>query len=689
MALTINTNMSAIKAQHALASSTKKLNQAIERMTTGYKINSAKDDAAGYAIAKNMDVKLSSYEVAMSNTMMATSLLSTATNSMDILTDHLQRIRDLCEQAANGTYSEDSRFAIQTEIDQRIDEINRIIDITEYNGINLFKGAEVGVNGVNSGVGVSSGDSTSSTTSTSSISTTPTVTASKGPNGKFIDDVDTVTPDIICDKTNTTYAADLKSKIVANNTIGIADAETLKLLADVVNGTGVKRLDCSGKTICLTSDIDLSVYSNWTSIGNDSYSFEGTFNGNGHVVSNLKINRPTTNSQGLFGCAGGTIKNVGIENCDVKGADDVGGLVGHTDGDIENSYATGNVSGNINVGGLAGYTDGDIENSYSTGNVTGKTCVGGLIGLSDGFVENCYATGDVIGTDNEVGGLVGSTVGDIKNSYAKGDVKGKEIVGGLVGEAYNISGSTSYAEKVTGDSFVGGLVGIVMASDSSEKTTISNSTSYTENVTGNSKAGEFIGGVVVQYDTNPYGTLDIQGCQCIDIDSLDKIEGPYNLTTGIYTKLTSYDMTAWNNGIKYTDPPVPPTPTSNKITFQVGITSSENSRISVDTALNLGEISIDVSTTNSARKGLDTVDSALAKIMNKQTELGSVQNRLDSVVDAINVSIDNLTSSVSTIKDADIAKVSSEYINAQILQQASATLLATANQSPSIALQLI
>ena len=73
----------------------------------------------------------------------------------------------------------------------------------------------------------------------------------------------------------------------------------------------------------------------------------------------------------------------------------------------------------------------------------------------------------------------------------------------------------------------------------------------------------------------------------------------------------------------------------------------------------------------------------------KSTQLGAVQNRLDSALESITVNMENLTSSLSTIRDADIAEVSSQYIQQQILQQASATLLATANQSPSIALQLI
>ena len=79
----------------------------------------------------------------------------------------------------------------------------------------------------------------------------------------------------------------------------------------------------------------------------------------------------------------------------------------------------------------------------------------------------------------------------------------------------------------------------------------------------------------------------------------------------------------------------------------------------------------------------------IKNINEKQTQLGSAYNRLESVIESIGVSIDNLTSTRSTIRDADIAEESSAYIRNQILQQAAATLLATANQTPSIALQLL
>jgi flagellin len=83
------------------------------------------------------------------------------------------------------------------------------------------------------------------------------------------------------------------------------------------------------------------------------------------------------------------------------------------------------------------------------------------------------------------------------------------------------------------------------------------------------------------------------------------------------------------------------------------------------------------------------INEFMTLLSEKSTMLGAVENRLQSAIESIEVNLENLTSSLSTIRDADIAEVSSEYIRQQILQQASATLMATANQSPSIALQLI
>ena len=134
----INTNLPSLIVLNNLNKATNALNDAIERMTTGYKLNHASDNSANYSIARDMESKLSSYDIAADNTAMGTDLASTATDTLDLVSGHLQRIRDLLEQAANGTYGDDSRKALQSEIDARLAEINRIVDTTEFNGIRLF-----------------------------------------------------------------------------------------------------------------------------------------------------------------------------------------------------------------------------------------------------------------------------------------------------------------------------------------------------------------------------------------------------------------------------------------------------------------------------------------------------------------------------------------------------------------------
>ena len=140
MALTINTNISSIVAQRNLANATGSLNKAIERMTTGYKINHAGDNAAGYSIARNWETQLGSLDVAADNAAMGADMMSTLEDHYSLISSHLQRVRDLTEQAANGTYGSASLSAIKSEITARLEEVDRISKNCEYNGRHLMTG---------------------------------------------------------------------------------------------------------------------------------------------------------------------------------------------------------------------------------------------------------------------------------------------------------------------------------------------------------------------------------------------------------------------------------------------------------------------------------------------------------------------------------------------------------------------
>jgi hypothetical protein len=280
-------------------------------------------------------------------------------------------------------------------------------------------------------------------------------------------------------------------------------------------------------------------------------SFTGTFDGQGHEICDLFINRPDQVRIGLFGMidVGAVVKNLGVVNVTVIGDRPVGGLAGFNWATVSNSYSTGSVTGNTEVGGLVGANvvgalhncyaiasvSGDeyigglvgrseeaaVYDSHSSGNVTGHSSVGGLIGANFqlsvpdsysngsvtgsnsvsipiefdklGTVSNSYSTANVTGNNN-VGGLVGETGGGtITNSYSAGSVTGIENVGGLMGFNFADTVSNSYSKgSVTGATYVGGLIGW-------NRLAVSNSHS-TGSVTGNSSVGGLVG-------YNYYGTL--------------------------------------------------------------------------------------------------------------------------------------------------------------------------------------
>ena len=156
MSLSINTNVISLAVQRNFNASTNKMNNAMEKMTTGFKINTAADDAAGYGVVKNLESILNTYTVAETNGEMGSSLLQTQEGVLEIISSYVQRIRDLTEQAANGTYATSSRIAIASEVKQRMNEMNRMCDVTDFNGLKLLDGSQV--NGVNLQVGIKSGE---------------------------------------------------------------------------------------------------------------------------------------------------------------------------------------------------------------------------------------------------------------------------------------------------------------------------------------------------------------------------------------------------------------------------------------------------------------------------------------------------------------------------------------------------
>lgn len=144
MASVINSNIASLNAQRNLTTSQTALNNSIQRLSSGLRINSAKDDAAGLAISSRMTSQINGLNQAARNANDGISLAQTAESALGQIGDNLQRMRDLSVQAANGSLSDDDRKGVQKEINQLKSEINRVANQTSFNGTKLLDGSHGG-----------------------------------------------------------------------------------------------------------------------------------------------------------------------------------------------------------------------------------------------------------------------------------------------------------------------------------------------------------------------------------------------------------------------------------------------------------------------------------------------------------------------------------------------------------------
>lgn len=142
MGLRINTNVAALNAGRTLNRNTTSLNTSLERLSSGLRINRAKDDAAGLAIAETFRSQVRGSAVAQRNAQDGVSLVQTAEGALSETTNILQRIRELAVQSANGTQSTDNRSALNSEVQQLLQQIDDIAQDTEFNGIRVLSSAQ-------------------------------------------------------------------------------------------------------------------------------------------------------------------------------------------------------------------------------------------------------------------------------------------------------------------------------------------------------------------------------------------------------------------------------------------------------------------------------------------------------------------------------------------------------------------
>ena len=605
----VNTNLSSLIVQTNLKSSTKRLNIAIERMSTGFKINHAKDNAANYSIKTKLSSKISSYEVAEENAMMGLDMLETSSEALNHMEENLARIRSLAVQAQNGTYGEKSLIALNSEAQALMNEISRLNETAQYNGIKLFNTGKAEI--TNAGKELELNEQ------------------------GFLQEV------IVRDTSTMTKLSSVdETQALAIGTYSISTKEELVQMTNMLE----KGLIASNTEFVLANDIDLSGI-HWKST-----KFDGVFDGNGHTIKNL------TGKNGLFSSAE-MVKNVKLENVNISSTkNEVGGIAGSAN--ITNCTITGKISstGN-NVGGVVGYNYYRYPKyCYSDVEVSGRSSVGGIAGwLNYSSATGCVSRGEVSGTSN-VGGISGLQ-GNMISCASYAEIYGKTNIGGISGSSNSYHFDVYFAGTVNGEENVGGING------NNYNNQVNYSNLIMEGVVnGKTNVGVFIGNTQTSCNvTNSFYYKKNSG-------RLPLLGG-----SGLNTKLEAKDITI---------------PTEYYL--QVGINSdSKSSGITLTTYVDFSALSSLLQTGIEDESVLKQIDTLVNQVSLKQTEIGTAQNRLASVLEEISIKYDNLVSSRSTIQDADIAEESSAYIRNQILQQAAATLLATANQIPSIALQLL
>ena len=637
--VSINTNLSGLISQNSLKSSSLKLNQAIERMTTGYKINHASDNAANYSIATNMTTKIGAYMVAEDNALQGIEMMSSSLESLNHISDKLNRMRALAVQTQNGTYGGQSLNAINAEAKALLGEVTRINESATYNGIKLFNTGKMDV--TNAGKELELNEQ------------------------GFLQDVV---------KVDTTGMTKLSS-VDPNATLAVGEysISTVEELAQLATMANAGLLE-SGSTFTLANDIDLEAWcraneanGGWIPIGNSTNYFQGTFNGNGYEISNLYINNSSwTIAVGLFGnIINSTVKDVKILNVDITGHAAASALAGVANSSmIKNSVVTGAITGNNIYNGYTGAISGNGTNSkiydcYANISIYSKgRTIGGIVG-SNGEVYSSYVEGSIIGEAENVGGIVGS--GKVQGSKCIATVKGTSVVGGIAGSngAYAPISDVYFKGNVIGDNNIGGIIGNNWQTSATITDVI-----FEGELSGNSNVGILLGSQA----GNDYTNIK---------DSFYYSE--YSLNNSLIGNEQDINL---SNIINLAIP--------CDYTLQIASCGDDaRSTLSYTTYIDFSELNSVLSSGIENADTIEKIDNLVNIVAMKQTELGTAVNRLESVLEEINIQYENLVSSRSTILDADMAEVSSDYIRQQILQQASATLMSTANQSPSIALQLI
>ncbi len=663
----INTNIGALNAQKSMVNQTNKSDEAIERLSTGLRINHAADDAAGTAIASKMEAQVRSLGVAIRNGHDAISMTQTAEGALGEMENILQRIRELAVQAGNSSLSDADRSAIQDEVTALTDEIDSIAASTNFNGVQLLDGSN---SEVDFQVGVDASDALSVNLEASSASDLG-ISGSLGTNvftsGRItLGATNSIAVDAI--KFNGENAFSTTLATTTGDTDGaktIADGINTNTFKHGVVATAFNRVVGSemGSEFSMTNSFTISTEGVSETIAVQS-SMSDLVDQINLQVQGITASQGANNSLILENTTGNSI---------VVGSNSF--LVGIDATTYEGMYRLENVDGShvkIELGNLAnGYTQAatatptnlnlfGLNETHAPGTTKGNSVTSATIALTDDIRIN--------------GVQVGST--------QLGTAKAKAAAINAISDQTGVTASASTTlfldldfdrDAAAGDFNINGQNVDVSADDSvadvaSAINTANVGVLATASAEGELKLVDLAGGMItIEMSQNTNFIEAATDGDNVSITVNQTIE-----TFGILT-LTDAD----GGVIKLTDDGV-----TNAGLAKLGLEGQSEEEVSSSAGVNVSSLS-------GATSALSNIDNAIEKVSSFRASFGAVENRIDAKINNLTTLKVNTQAAQSRIEDADFAAETTNMTKAQILSQAATSMLAQANASKQNLLALL
>lgn len=629
----INTNIASLNAQRNLNASQTQANTALERLSSGLRINSAKDDAAGLAISERFQSQISGLNQAQRNANDGISLAQTAEGAMDEITNNLQRIRELAVQSANATNSISDRQALNQEVQQRVEEINRIAAQTSFNGLKVLDGTfatqtfQVGAN-TGETIAISGLDSRGSQIG-SIISQS---------NNLGISIVENPVPEITTtNESGLTFGGpDISGSVTINDvTVNIATQAYASptVLADQIEGL----LDGSVASVPpLTPDQLAAVADIQIGVDGDRLTFTSSRDGAVDAVIDLS-------SAAVAATTGITDATGTVSERDGSGA------AGTLDFNIGAGFNLSSAAtGQISITGVNGGNPIVFDFSSVTDDTSFLAAINGGLsaaGAPSTFTASAFdaSTGALTFTNNAANGTGA-------NDIAITDL---DLADGSGTPQANFDQSLEIAGQ-----------------------------------TGVSLIDAFERGDEIDFQVGLNGQIiNIEGARSLN-DVIGQVNAKNN-ETGI-----SANLNARNNDIVFSSQfgeeftiTVNADLDGDGSFGGTGDLSQAITGTAADNTVAVNEV--DISTPEGADLAMIAIDLAIDTINGFRAELGAVQNRFESTIANLATTAENLSAANSRIRDADFAAESAELARTQVLQQAGLSVLAQANARPQQVLQLL